>query len=61
MAMTGADLTTLRELLGHKDFGLTLRYAHLSPDCKARAVERLSEQLGQQHVTIRRTGEIGKF
>ena len=52
MAMSGADLTTLRDLLGHQDFSLTLRYAHLSPDYKARAVERLSEQLGQQHVTI---------
>jgi integrase len=52
MAMSGADLTTLRDLLGHKDFSLTLRYAHLSPDHKASAVEKLGEQLGKLPVTI---------
>lgn len=39
LVMAGVPLNTVRDLLGHADIKMTLRYAHLAPDSKAAAVE----------------------
>ena len=44
LVMRGVDLTTVKEILGHKDIGMTLRYAHLAPSHIKRAVEILDER-----------------
>jgi integrase len=39
LVMAGVDLTTVKELLGHKTLSMTLRYARLAPAHKVRAVQ----------------------
>jgi hypothetical protein len=39
--MSGADLRTVAELLGHKTLQMVMRYSHLAPDYQLAAVERM--------------------
>jgi integrase len=43
LALQGESLMTIRELLGHKSFAMTQRYAHLIPDEKRRATLNLEK------------------
>ena len=45
LVMSGIDLNTVRELLGHKDMTMTLRYSHLAQSHKQRAVELLGKRM----------------
>ena len=48
LIMAGVDLTTVKELLGHKDKKMTLRYAHLAPSHKVKAVDVLDNALNTE-------------
>ena len=41
LVMASVDLNTVRELLGHADIKMTLRYAHLASSHRAAAVAKL--------------------
>ena len=45
LVMAGVDLRTVQELLGHKSFEMTLRYAHLSPEHKKMALDILCKRM----------------
>ena len=42
LVMSGVDLRTVAELMGHKTIQMTMRYAHLAPAHQLAAVERLT-------------------
>ena len=45
LVMSGIDLNTVRELLGHKDMAMTLRYSHLAQSHKQHAVDTLGKRM----------------
>jgi hypothetical protein len=48
LVMAGVDIMTVKDLLGHKSLNMTLRYAHLAPAHKVKALEMLDLQLNSQ-------------
>ena len=63
--MEGADLNTVRELLGHKSIKMTLRYAHLSPNHKKQAINLIDRAFGDgqvnQKLTQGKTETVGEL
>jgi site-specific recombinase XerD len=43
MVMKGVDLRTVQDLMGHKTIQMTVRYAHLAPEHRLAAVQRLCD------------------
>jgi hypothetical protein len=54
--MAGVDLPTVKELMGHKDIKVTLRYSHPSNRHKQHAVNAL-ESFGEKVPSISTTGD----
>ncbi len=45
LAMSGADMLTIADVLGHQTLQMVKRYAHLSDQHKAEALGRMNEAL----------------
>ena len=61
LVMSGIDIKTVQELMGHKSIEMTLRYSHLSPDHKKKAVDILARNLvpkWSQEPKIEKTSDI---
>jgi integrase len=56
LIMAGVDLTTVKELMGHKHIAMTLRYAHLAPGHKRSAIAVL-DRIGEKVPAIFTTGD----
>jgi len=42
LVMAGVDIVTVKELLGHKDITMTMRYSHPTPEHKKQALNKLN-------------------
>ena len=47
LIMEGVDIMTVKELMGHKDLTMTLRYSHLAPNHKTKAINILDRVMSQ--------------
>jgi len=48
LVMAGVDITTVKELLGHKTLIMTLRYSHFAPAHKVKAMDILNNVLNEK-------------
>ena len=53
------DLVTVKELMGHADIAMTMRYAHPTPESKRNAVELLAGADQVADGLLRQTAEAG--
>lgn len=60
LVMKGVDLTTVKELLGHKSLTMTLRYSHLAPEHKTKAVQCLND-IFRRKATDTKTDTVNVF
>jgi len=47
LVMAGVDIMTVKELMGHKDLTMTLRYSHLAANHKTKAINILDAVMSQ--------------
>ena len=60
LVMAGIDITTVKELLGHQELKMTLRYAHLAPSHKVKAVDILDSTINGK-VNYTKTIQFGNL
>ena len=49
LVMSGADIVTVKELMGHKSIKMTMRYSHLSQQHKREVVEKLTKKANKKY------------
>ena len=49
--MSGVDIRTVQELMGHADINMAMRYAHMSPDHKSGAMEAMERRFSGKSPT----------
>jgi integrase len=54
LALQGETLLTIMELMGHRDIKMTMRYAHLIPDQKRKAVLQLAKKQSKTVVELKK-------
>jgi integrase len=60
LVMAGVDISTVQELMGHKDINMTKRYSHPTPQHKKQAVERLNFDVVDTYLDTKLNNEEGK-
>ena len=58
LVMAGVDIVTVKELMGHKDIRMTMRYSHPTPEHKKQAVERLKTASMDTYLDTEKDGEV---
>ena len=56
LVMAGVDIRTVQELLGHESITMTMRHAHLSPQHRATALEKLCQPTATKTATSEKAG-----
>ena len=60
LGMAGVDIATIKELMGHKDVKMTMRYSHPTPDHKKQAVELIKLKTMDTYLDTRYNIETSK-
>ena len=56
----GVNISSVKELLGHKSLSMTMRFSHLAPAHKAKAVAMLDAALNGTFAEETKTGQFGR-